>query len=307
MKNFNSFILRKIFGIILITCFFSVGNYYFDMYGVFLKKRNFIDFTPNERSLKNYHFINSNRTKLIFSDSRGGILNTKDNFNKWYNMSYSMGVPEEFLEDLHEFLKKGKKIEEVIVFIDEVSIFEIYQNHENHLIRKKMDLNGIDKFQYLFVLPSIDVFNEIIKSFRKKEIIDKSIIYDIYNTGSIIEKNFIYNFEPVECFEINETENYSEMEQFFNRKFLVLKKIQELCMQYEIKINFISHPFSNKNYLKNSRIKKYLGFLSYLTKKNFKVIKPFDCNVIKFNKGQWRNEGHYNYVIGKWIEQKYLN
>jgi len=307
MKNFNSFILRKILGVILITCFFSLLNFYFDMYGVFFKRKDFIDFTPNERSLKNYYFLNSDRTKIIFSDSRGGILNTKNNYKDWYNMSYSMGVPEEFLEDLTEFIKENKKIEEVLILIDEVSIFEIYQNHENHLIRKKINLNGFDKFQYLFVLPSIDVIIELIKSINKNKLIDKSIIYDISNTGSIVEKNFIYDFETVKCFEIKETVYSYELEQFFYGKFLVLNEIKKLCKENEIKVRFLSHPFSSLSYFKNSRIKTFIRFLSYLREKNFEILRPFDCNVVEFNENQWRNEGHYNHVIGELIEKKYLN
>lgn len=307
MKEFNNHIFKIFFicSILLVTL--SCFNYSLDLYGIFSNRKHFENFSPNERSLKLNYIIKSDRSKLIFSDSRGGNLNNRNKFKKWYNMSYSMGVPEEFLEDITYLLKKKKKLDEVIIFIDEVSLFEIYENHQNQLIRKKIDLESIQKYQYLLIIPNLQTIKFLIQDtfFEKKY--TKSIVYDIYNTGSYIEKNFNYKDKPSKCFEIDSTVENKTNTIVFNKKYQILKELKSLCESNSIKIRFVSHPISSENFKINIRIQSYLKFLNFLGEQGFKIIKPLKCQIIEYNQNLWRDYGHYNNMISNKIENQLLN
>ncbi|MDC3276691.1 hypothetical protein OAU75_03665 [Flavobacteriaceae bacterium] len=224
-------------------------------------------------------------------------------------MSYSMGVPEEFLNDLILILNKKRNIKEVLILLDEVSLFEFYKAHEKQALRKVVDLNSFERFQYLFLLPNIDIVRAIFRSYSKDITIEKSIKFDIYNSGSFIESNFLYDFSKIQCEErVSEKTNYtSGLTDLFDAKLHVLQQIKSLCEKNSIKVTFASQPFSSKYFLTGFRVSSYFKFLDYANLKGFQIIKPTKCLVIEHNEGQWRDLHHYNWVIGSEISKNLLN
>ena len=119
-----------------------VMNLILDPYGLLSEPHHNYKTEPNMRSLKR-EFVNSvekNYALLLFSNSRGGVYEIQD--KRFYNMSYSMGLPEEFLEDV-KFIIKHSKIDSLILFIDETCIYEDYEFHLNQPLRKVYSLDNI--------------------------------------------------------------------------------------------------------------------------------------------------------------------
>ena len=309
MNSFKKHIINMLITVSSIVLIVSAFNYTLDFYGVFSVRKVFKDFTPNEHSLKlNFILSEENRSNLIFGNSRSGVVNSFDKYRSWYNMSYSMGVPEEFLMDLKKIFNERSDINEVLIFLDEVSLFEIYKNHKNQVLRKVVDLNSFDRFQYLFILPTIDVLSFMISSLIKNPQVDKTIVYDIYKSGATVEKNFDYDNSELICAENTLVKNFKSypLIDLFKEKLAVLKEIKSLAEKNNVKIKFISQPFSSRYFLDGFRVRTYFEFLEFLEDQGFKVNKPTKCLVLKHKDGQWRDLHHYNKVVGEQIENKFL-
>ena len=126
-----------------------VMNYILDPYGLLSEPHHNYKTEPNMRSLKR-EYVNSvekNYPLLLFSNSRGGVYDIQD--ERFYNMSYSMGLPEEFLEDV-KFIIKQSKIDSLILFIDETCIYEDYKFHFNQPLRK---VYSLDDFKSILTIP----------------------------------------------------------------------------------------------------------------------------------------------------------
>ena len=118
MNSFKKHIINMLITVSSIVLIVSAFNYTLDFYGVFSVRKVFKDFTPNEHSLKlNFILSEENRSNLIFGNSRSGVVNSFDKYRSWYNMSYSMGVPEEFLMDLKKIFNERSDINEVLIFL----------------------------------------------------------------------------------------------------------------------------------------------------------------------------------------------
>lgn len=157
-------------------------NYNYDPYGILGNRREFIGIRPNEHSLKVQHVLDNANTynSFLFSNSKGGALhfNQLNTTNeKWYNMTYSLGTPEEFYEDIKLFLEHNIEIKNLVVALDDGAIYERTSAHENQASRKFISLE--DKkmnWEYLF-LPI---------SFKKMQIdtSKKHIVHDVFSDGN---------------------------------------------------------------------------------------------------------------------------
>ena len=125
-------------------------NFLFDPYGLLSKHHHDYNTEPNMRSLKR-EFVSStenNYPLLLFSNSRGGVYQIED--RGFYNMSYSMGLPEEFLADIKYLLKKKSRIDSVILFLDDTSIYNDYRSHFNQPLRRVYQL---DDYYSILTIP----------------------------------------------------------------------------------------------------------------------------------------------------------
>ena len=306
MKKFKRLIIKILIQLFLVTTVISFYNYLFDFYGVFNRRKYFKQLEPNQRSLKLDFILNGNHSKkgLIFSDSRGGILNQTNNNSDWYNMGYSLGTSEEFQEDIFEILKNRNTIKNIIIFLDELTLFEDYNKHNNQLARKKVKLNSSEVIQFLFVFPNFSV----LKSFLFPRF--QTVVFDLFNSGSTIEKNFNYDYSKINCYNIKKEKKISE--ELFKEKIEVLKKIKNECSKNNVRVKFFIHPISSKNYeFQKSKFDMFFSFLDYLILNGIFPNQTTECKVIKFNDKQWRDISHYNRSIGEKIEtgvfSKFLN
>ena len=309
MKHFIFSYLKSIFVIsIFIATLIIISNYKLDYYGVFLSRKTFIGVEPNQHSLKIKHLIdNPIKSKtLLFSDSRGGVIDVNVFSGAAYNLSYSMGVSNEFLEDLLFLDASGVTPENIMVFLDYNELFYDHQYHKNEALRKFIDFNNKDYFyEYLFMLPDINKLKRVLDFDLFKDKKNKYLTFDIKGDGQYIENNFNY----CKSFEFSPINNYSDVKLNLNlveEKINILKKIKFFCRSKNIKLNFFSHPISSKD-LKDhkNKVLSFYKFIDLAKSKNIIIEKIWDDAII-YKSCNWRDKYHYNREVAKVLEEKVL-
>ncbi|MDU8885480.1 hypothetical protein RXV94_04850 [Yeosuana sp. MJ-SS3] len=167
--------------LILITV--AVYNIVIDPYGVIRGDMSKQFTTPNERYLKVKHVIQNPNlyNSYFFGSSRVSFINTKkinDN-NTWYNLSYSAGVPGDFLYDLKTMKKNGVCIENLVIGIDDLSYYIDPQIHLTQDLRKPFKNRFNPLIEYISLIPSI----EFIKTRELRKKLRFQGFYDIYDSG----------------------------------------------------------------------------------------------------------------------------
>lgn len=309
MKNF----LKKVsfYGVIVLLYFSitSVYNYSFDPYGILENRKTFIAIRPNEHSLK-VHYVLQNPEKFnsfLFSNSKGGTLHFNQLNNaqeNWYNMTYSLGTPEEFYMDLLLFLDKDIAIKNVVVGLDEGVIYERASSHVNQASRKfvSMEKQTVN-WEYLFLPISI-------KKLLRRDFDKKHIVHDIYDNGNYYAKNAYHNdcetLEKLVKIPYEALPIKKPIDVFSQVK--TLKKIKSLCRERDINLTFLIHPCSEDNYIKSTEKRlQFTRLLAILENENFALFHPFQNSLIKNNSCYWLDRHHYSEKVGDNIVQMYYD
>ena len=160
-------------------------NLFLDPYGLLSKPHHDYYSEPNMRTIKREYISSKENSHplLLFSNSRGGVYQIED--KRFYNMSYSMGSPEEFLDDIKYLLNKNCRVDSVILFLDETSIFNDYKTHFNQPLRRVYQL---DDFSSILTIPfSYSKYKSLLYR-RKKSIqffLDSNGHYEYYGFDHI--------------------------------------------------------------------------------------------------------------------------
>ena len=150
-----SFTLCIIMGAMLV-------NYKVDPYGIF--KQNF----DNQRIEPNQHFIKmkfvlNNPKKFdsfIFGSSRVGNIDVRKipSEERFYNMTYSEGLPKEFLEDIKLMISNGVKIKTLLIGLDEFSFRVDPNEHLQQPMRRPYSENLLKFYMdYLLKAPNYKI------------------------------------------------------------------------------------------------------------------------------------------------------
>ena len=248
--------------ILLWVVFVPFANYYFDPYGLLSKPHHDYKTEPNLRSLKR-EIVSSPQAQfslLLFSNSKGGVYQIpRDNF---YNMSYSMGMPDEFLEDIIYIQEKGKKLDSVILFIDEYSIYNNSEEHKNEPLRKIYNLQ--DHFSILTIPFSRKKINSILSSSEEK------YVQFYLDTDGHYEYNGFKNLsESIDTLIINNIDEIDVDVKSAEKSWLKLTSYLET---FGIHYSLFIHPISGA---KSTNFKRKFQDLSYL-------VNSLKSNGIKF-------------------------
>jgi len=287
----------------------AMYNYSYDPYGILGNRKEFIGVRPNEHSLKVQHVLqNPNKyNSLLFSNSKGGTLhfsklnNTQD---EWYNMTYSLGTPEEFYDDIQRFINNKMTIKNIVVALDDGAIFERTSSHENQASRKfvALDTKTIH-WDYLFLPISF-------KKIKGVNLEKKHIQHDIFLDGNYYEKN-AYDLqcklnEKIKLIPLPKDQPRGGAD--FNAKLKELLEIQKLCVERNINLVFLIHPTSYDNYMRSKeRLIHFYKLISALEKENVTILRPFEKNIIENNPCFWLDRHHYSSVVGDSIVKLYDN
>lgn len=186
MKQFIQLCLKIISPLLLLWFILTPGfNFIFDPYGLLSNPHHSYLSEPNMRSIKRDLVSKSKSRKslLLFSNSRGGIYESyREDF---YNMSYSGGMPEEFLEDLIFLHENDRAPDSVILFLDEKAIYSDYRSNWKKPVRRLYNLD--DYFEILTIPFS---YRKIIPHFTKRNDGEKYINFHLDTDGHYEYMNF---------------------------------------------------------------------------------------------------------------------
>lgn len=288
----------RLLGIFLLAMFGTMAcNYIFDSSGVFNTDFSVKRVEPNQHFVK-MRYILSNPEKynaFCFGSSRiGNIdLNKIDNGLRYYNMTYSEGLPEEWLLDLQDMVKYGVSIKQVMIGLDDFSIRVDPKQHENDLLRVPYRDDTLWKTYALYLLK---------KPKLKKEDASRGSVYDIYGSGRPLHP------EVDEYIEANvekhlQDERFSKPYEYKGNRIAEtmesLTKLKELCDDNGIELLVFVNPVNAVTYRSNdiSELNEFKYQLAQLT--NYYDFSGL--NEITTNNYYYYETSHYRPMVGDMI------
>lgn len=274
----------------------GITNYIINPYGLFGGFSDNYKTEPNMRSLKNWYILeNKGKFKnLFFSDSRGGTFVFSD--STYYNMSYSMGVPFQFHQDIKAILNTGIEIKSVIIMIDEYSIYNEAENHINQPLRRKFNRN--DFVSFLSIPLSRGKISSIL-SFNKH---DKHIRFNINSNGSYVYNNFTINnqVDTLKAKILALPPLYKTQQAFYD-----IEKCVTYLRSKNIDVYIGVHPVSKKKYEANiDKFGQLKSLIDMLNKNNIDLFNELMIIDDKNLNSIFYDASHYNSTLAEGIINK---
>jgi len=234
---------------------FSI-NYYFDFYGVFKSRTKFSQ-EPNQNFMK-IDYILKNKEKydsFIFGSSRVGLFDpAKFDNGKYYNMTYSEGLPFEHLQVIKLLLSSGVQIKNIIIGLDEFSYMIDPKKHFFEPSRKMhFLLTDKSKFQFYFYYLTLYPNKEKIKRALSSKKYNTYFQYDIFNSGMPIVPKIVddaiennpKSHVKKQIFNTSVTYEGLRIKKTINE----LQQIVNLSKKYHINLTIFIHPIHQTTYL----------------------------------------------------------
>lgn len=253
MKEKNFFYVFASF-IIGISASIALFNYYIDYFGVFRGENKEEIETLNGRFVKTkYLLTNGNYNKYdsyLWGSSRVMKMDTLITGQKTYNISDSMGFPQDCLEQLTILLHHGARVKTVYLGIDDYTYFTDRAPFIAELYRREYSENQMKNLKYYMeVLFSIDLvkteIKDLINPTQKGKVLlaENGTYYVPDNVEISIEENPVEHIRDTK-FKIPNHAPYMGTENF-NRCLDSIKQIKLLCDKNGIQ--FI--PFFNPQHM----------------------------------------------------------
>ncbi len=299
MKKF----LRKIAPFVLFILFLEIAvPMLVDPYNVFHWKEirdNGVE--PNSNYIK-MRYILSNPDKFdsfLFGSSRTGFINVENiPEGKWYNMSYSEGLPGEHLENLREMIENGIIPKNVMIGVDNISAFVDPALHEKQFYR--IPYPRENKLSFYANYFSIRGVLESLEVIMNHEVEDPDYVERYYETGSTLR-------DPSLAGQWEADAPYWEYyyKDYISQGVLAIQRIADLCDEYDIRLIVFTNPM----YYKTWQESKYYGFESFL----FWLAGVSDyynfcsSNDITKNQKYYYEPSHYTEEVGDMIIDRIFN
>ncbi len=316
--TYSKWLKIVLFFIVLFLSAVASFNFYFDTYGIrfslcALNKNNNANYITFATTI-NQHIFNPEHIfrnpdhfdSFIFGSSFTSVIDpAKINTGKFYNMSYSGGLPAQHLAVIKAFLQKRIRIKSVIIGLDELSFRISPKKHENQLLRimhpyiTGKTLPGIF-YQYYFRMPQLFelanakdrlLFGQQEDKFR----LDKNGMWlcwlneekKIIISGKPLFVNKAFTYNPV---------NYDK--KLADEVFAQIEEIIALSKNNNFSLIFFFNPMRSQRYLNCASglipIKERLASIT-----DFYDFSGF--NSVTTNSLNFYEDGHYRYLVGDMI------
>jgi len=313
MKRFFKNLVKVSIPVIIGLLLVAVYNYVYDPYGM-LRQRSASDlFQPNQHALKLVYVCKQpfKYDSFLFGSSRIGNIDVsqiKDG-NRWYNMTYSMGVPSDHLQDLQYMLEKQVPIKKVAIAIDNYSITYNYRNQTSEPLRKwYFNEPSIFNFEYLFLNPSIERHKKMLEDKKNGRYLDFQIdknagVVKEIGINEYIDKYPIIHLENVKMIpdgkgSINwfqSNKNYTDDVPFNDCKEAI-NEIIKLCKVNNIELLFFVNPMS-VNYYVQDDLNKLFYMMKEIVNQDVLLYDFSGINAVTRNPRNYRDISHQNLEI----------
>ena len=272
-----------------------------DPFNVFhVKNIRHVGAEPNRNYIK-MNYILDNPKKFdgfMFGSSRVGAIHVdKISDEKIYNMTYSVGLPSEHLDNLKTFLANNIRPHRIFIGVDDISYGTAPEAHIKDAMRCPYEyLTGNNKcyFYRLYINPKITP-NAVKLFFTKHEEINP---FEFYEYG------WQYDYNRVSEYDFNNLryEHPKKQESFNNKIKRTLATITEtvnLCRENNIELIIFTNPLQKITYMQ-ALDRNYLTFLEGLAQitdfYNFSGL-----NDITLDDNNYLDWSHYKAEIGDMI------
>lgn len=289
----------RLMGILMVVMTFTiVWNYIFDTSGLFNRDFSEKRIEPNQHFVKMRYILSTPQkyNAFCFGSSRVGNIDLQeiDNGLNYYNMTYSEGLPAEWLSDVQTMLRNGVVVKQVMIGIDDFSFRVNPEIHKGQWLRIPYveGKNTKTYFSYLMNNPKMPAINEK----------GKGSIYDIYGTGRPLHP------EPDEFIEEN-VEKHLHDERFKkpahyegNRILETIRELQQLkkiCSENGIELVVFINPINAVTY-RDTNMHEFNEFKYRLAQ----ITDYYDfsgVNDITTNNYYYYETSHYRPMVGDMI------
>ncbi len=243
---------------------------------------------------------------FLFGSSRTSQIDvSKIAAGKFYNMSYSMGIPAQHLAILRAFLKKGMKIKYVVVGLDDFSFNVSRPDSENTRIRiMHPEAEGPERlkifFTYFFRKPERLELSQWKKRVLRQDLkaaftlSHEGLVLGWSDRDRLLEQTGKPDFE----YRINKYKPLVYNEKKFNDAFRAIEELTHLAQDHDFRIIFFINPFYDQIYINNAQplfaAKRRLARLTdYYDFSGFNTITTDPLN--------YYEESHYRFRVGDMI------
>ncbi len=301
-------------------------NIYVDSYSILKSDYRGVYREPNQNYIKMKYLLSKKRdyNSFIFGSSRVGKIDPRVFTNgHYYNMTYSEGVPREHLANIKLLLKRGYKIKNIVIGLDDFSYQIDPDMHMQQLTRKphyKADYVTYNKFtfflSYYLKLPTLFDIKRALFPHKYKR-----YDYDIYGTGMpIVPKSvddYIENHRDKYIHDPKFSKPASYRGERIEQTLKEIKEIINLCKTNDINLTFFINPIHHITYLDTdfdemqkfklelSKITPYYDFsgLNRITTDNYYFYETSHYRIIVGNMIVNRLMGKGDKDFGIWIDQ----
>ena len=267
-------------------------GFHYDTFNVF--HWNNIRFTgaePNKNFIKTKYIL-ANPQKFnafVFGSSRVGNLPLGGLPNKiaetelrWYNMTYSEGIPAEHVASLKTFINANVDIKMIVAAFDNIVMYASVQDHEKQLLR--IPYQVYEKNPLAFYLPYLTTETD-------DSIISQVLEYD----PAPHEQEFIdfYNYDGCvnDDFSLTENPDYERFKSVhFGQEYTQqdapndIAEIANICKEKGIKLILLTNPIYETTY-KDAVEHGYFDLLKYVSQ---------ECEFYNFSSlNNYTKDSHY--------------
>ncbi|MEL6673228.1 MAG: hypothetical protein AAFR61_13585 [Bacteroidota bacterium] len=248
--------------------------YLIDPFGIFRENFQYQIIEPNQHYAKLRWLSEAPRAfdGFLFGSSKAGNIDTRKlEGANFYNMTYSMGVPQEWLEDVRFLLGEGYDIKKVIICLDEGSYTRTSEMNQSFL-RTPYATAMADRWafqaKYLLRIPNFSILYQACYPMQK----DKPYLvsYDIQGSGipfktsreSYIDKNLETHRKDWK-FQLTWAHELPHMEESLN----AISALHQLCQEKDIQLRVVFLPVHHRklDHVRENKFEEYQAKLSKVT------------------------------------------
>ena len=252
---------------------------------------------PNSNYIK-MEYILHNPDKFdsfLFGSSRTGFINVdRIPEGKWYNMSYSEGLPAEHLENLETMIEHGIIPKNVMIGVDNISCFVDPELHQNQFYRIPYPRNNkLGFYANYFSIKGVILSLDVILNYEPE---DADYVEHYYKNGCTVRDPSLGGTWD------GDTPYWDD---YYTDRISYaiedMKQIAALCEEYDINLIVFTNPLFYRTY-QESEFYGYESFLLWLSGASGGGYYNFSgVNAVTQNRNYFYEASHYTEELGDMI------
>lgn len=251
---------------------------------------------PNSNYIK-MEYVLHNPDKFdsfLFGSSRTGFINVERiPEGKWYNMSYSEGLPAEHLDNLKEMIEHGLIPKNVMIGVDNISAFVDPSLHQNQFYRIPYPRgNRLGFYANYFSIKGVLLSLDVILNYEPS---DPDYVERYYESGCTVRDPSLGG-----TWEGDAPYWDDYYKDYMSFAIDEMREIAELCEEYDINLIVFTNPLYYRTY-QQSKFYGYENFLAWLSGAVGGYYNFSSENAVTMDRSYYYEASHYTEELGDMI------